>query len=217
MLKKLGNNLLTGIVISLPIVVTVFVFVLLIRNIGTPVSQTLILPLFAVFDKSFPDTGVGKMLLDIFSTFVVLIFITGLGVFSRFFLTKMLINLSEAAINKIPGIGTVYRTVKQIVDTFSKQNKAVFQYVVMVEFPRKGLYSIGFVTSTARGEVQARTGETVINVFVPTTPNPTSGFLIMVPESEVKRLDMTVGEAMKLVISGGAVVPQWKNEPAAKE
>ena len=106
--------------------------------------------------------------------------------------------------------------------SFSKQNKAVFQSVVMLEFPRAGLYAVGFVTSEAQGEIQERTGEVVVNVFVPTTPNPTSGFLIMVPKEDLTYLDMTVGDAMKLIISGGAVVPKWAGAdanplPAEKE
>jgi uncharacterized membrane protein len=85
----------------------------------------------------------------------------------------------------------------------------MFQRVVLVEFPRPGLYSIGFVTSETVGEAQAKTKETVINVFVPTTPNPTSGFLVLVPREKVTELSMSVAEGMKLVISGGAVVPPY--------
>lgn len=213
MLKKLGNYLLTGIIIALPLGVTLFVFIFLIRNIGNPVSQILFVPLFSMFDQTFPNSGLGKMLIDALSTLIVLLFITAIGALSTFFFARMLINISESIINKIPGMGLVYRTVKQIVDTFSKQNKAVFQYVVMLEFPRNGMYAVGFVTSSAKGEIQERTGETVINVFVPTTPNPTSGFLVMVPDNQLTRLDMSVGEAMKLIISGGAVVPPWTKNP----
>lgn len=209
MFKKFGNYLLTGTVIALPLTVTLFVIIFLVRNIGTPVSQLLFAPLFNHFDKTFPTSGFDVLMLDLISTLVVLCFITALGVLSKFFFARILIGISEVAINKIPGVGLVYRTVKQIVDTFSKQNKAVFQSVVMLEFPRTGLYAVGFVTSEAQGEIQARTGEVVVNVFVPTTPNPTSGFLIMVPKDSLTYLDMTVGDAMKLIISGGAVVPKW--------
>ena len=209
MLKRFGNYLLTGTLIALPITVTVFLLVVLVRNIGTPVSQIVFVPLFASLDANLPETGAGKMMIDALSTLIVVFFIAAIGLASKFFLARMLINLSESAINKIPVIGLVYRTVKQIVDTFSKENKAVFQSVVLLEFPRAGLYGIGFVTSKAKGEVQSRTGEVVVNVFVPTTPNPTSGFLIMAPQEQLTYLDMSVGDAMKLIISGGAVVPEW--------
>ena len=105
-------------------------------------------------------------------------------------------------------MGKVYKTVKQIVDTFSKQNKAVFQKAVLVEYPRKGCYSVGFLTSEATGEVAPLKDEKMYNVFVPTTPNPTGGFLLILPESEIRILKMSVGEAMKFIISGGAVNPE---------
>lgn len=212
MIKKLGNYLLAGVVLALPIGVTIFVFLFLIRNIGTPVSQLFFAPIFEHLDATLPNSGAGKIMLDIVATLVVIILITILGAVSKFFFARWIINISELAINKIPGVGLVYRTVKQIVDTFSKQNKAVFQAVALVEFPRKGMYAVGFITSKAQGEVQDKTGEVVVNVFVPTTPNPTSGFLVMIPENDITYLDMSVGDAMKLIISGGAVVPQYKSK-----
>lgn len=212
MLKKLGNYLLTGALIALPLTVTVFVAVLLINNIGTPVSQIVFAPIFAHFDAAFPNSGAGKILLDFISTIVVVLLITALGVLSQFFLGKMLISYFESLMRRIPVVGTVYKTVRQIVDTFSKEKKAVFQKVVLVEFPREGLFSVGFLTGDAKGEIQSKTGEKLINIFVPTTPNPTSGFLVMVEESKVVILDMSVGDAMKLIISGGAVVPDWNGK-----
>lgn len=212
MLKKLGNYLLTGALIALPLTVTVFVAVLLINNIGTPVSQIVFSPIFAHFDAAFPNSGAGKILMDFISTIVVVLLITALGVLSQFFLGKMLISYFESLMRRIPVVGTVYKTVRQIVDTFSKEKKAVFQKVVLVEFPREGLFSVGFLTGEAKGEIQSKTGEKLINIFVPTTPNPTSGFLVMVEESKVVILDMSVGDAMKLIISGGAVVPDWSDK-----
>lgn len=217
MLKKLGNYLIAGIVLALPIGITIFVFMFLIRNIGTPVSQLLFEPLAKHLDATLPNAGAGKILVDFCSTIIVLIFITIIGIASKFLFAKWIINISEILINKIPVIGLVYRTVKQIVDTFSKQNKAVFQAVALVEFPRKGMYAVGFITSKAQGEVQEKTGEVVVNVFVPTTPNPTSGFLVMIPENEITYLDMSVGDAMKLIISGGAVVPEYLTKKATTE
>ena len=95
-----------------------------------------------------------------------------------------------------------------------KSTHALFSKAVMVEFPRKGLWSIGFLTNKAQGEPQAKTTEEVWTVFVPTTPNPTTGFLVMLPERDIVPLDMSVGEAMKMIISGGAVVPPWPPVPA---
>lgn len=222
MLKTIRNSFITGIIVVLPLTITVFVVVFLIGKIGTPVSEIVFAPIFNFFGRDFPQNAVGSTLLDLVSTLIVLALITAIGFFSRFFFGKLLINLSEFLIEKIPFARTVYKTVKQIVDTFSKQKKAVFQEVVLTEFPRKGMYAIGFLTSDSKGEVQAKTGERVLNVFIPTTPNPTSGFLVMIPEDSVTHLDMTISEGMKLIISGGAVVPPWgdfegSGELAAKD
>ena len=110
---------------------------------------------------------------------------------------------------KFPLINLIYNTVKQIVDTFTQQQKAVFQEVVLIEYPRKGVYAIGFLTNRAKGEIQALTGEELVNVFVPTTPNPTSGFLLMLPKESVVSMQMSISDGMKLIISGGAVVPPY--------
>lgn len=216
MFKKLGNYLLAGTVILLPIAVTVFLLMFLVRHLGTPATDILVRPVLDAFDKALPNSQFGAAVLDCASTVLVLVLVAAIGALSRFFMARALIGLSERAINKIPGVGLVYRTVKQIVDTFSKNNKAVFQYAVLVEFPRRDAYSVGFVTGECGGEIGSKTGAEFVNVFVPTTPNPTSGFLMMIDKREITRLDMTVGEAMKLIISGGAVVPPWNAEKPSK-
>ena len=93
---------------------------------------------------------------------------------------------------------------------YSKKKKSIFQRVVLVEYPRKGIYQLGFVTSDTKGEARERVGLALLNVFVPTTPNPTSGVLVLVPSEETISLDMSVAEAMKMVISGGAVAPEHR-------
>ncbi len=209
MIKVLRNSIITGLIIILPLTVTLFILYFLITKIGSPVSQTVIEPLIKQLGFHISDSPLWSILLNFIATLFVMVIIAVVGFFSKFFFGKLAISVSESLIHKIPIAKQIYNTVKQIVDTFSKQNKAVFQQVVMVEFPSKGLYSIGFLTSTAKGEIQSKTGETVVNVFVPTTPNPTSGFLIMVPKQNVTYLDMSVSEGMKLIISFGAVTPNW--------
>ena len=216
MLKRLGNYFLTGVIITLPIIVTVFLLLFLIRNIGAPVSKFALIPIFEHFGVAMPESGVGGVAFDFLSTIVVVVFVTILGLFSQFLFAKFLISLSERLINKIPFIGMVYRTVKQIVDTFAKQKKTVFQKVVLIEFPRKGTFSVGFVTSQTEGEVAKKTDSDCVNVFVPTTPNPTSGFLMAVEKDSVKYLDMSVGDAMKFIISGGAVASNAETETPQK-
>jgi len=124
----------------------------------------------------------------------------------------MLFNFFEGILVKVPLINLVYNTVKQIVDTFSQQNNAIFQEVVLIEYPRKGVYAVGFLTNQAKGEIQEKTGENLVNVFVPTTPNPTSGFLLMLPNDAVIPMEMTIAEGMKLIISGGAVAPPYNGQ-----
>ncbi len=210
MIKKIGNYFFTGLFIALPLAITAFLILFLIRNIGEPASDFLLKPILAQFEKSVPSTGLGGMMVDFFSMIIVVALITSLGVLSQFIATKFVISISEKAINKIPFVGVVYRTAKQIVDTFSKQNKAVFQKVALVEFPRKGVWSVGFLTSQTKGEIATISDEKLLNIFVPTTPNPTSGFLMAVPEKDVVFLEMSVGDAMKFIISGGAVTPDIK-------
>jgi uncharacterized membrane protein len=128
---------------------------------------------------------------------------------------KLFFEVGGRFIESIPGVGAVYNTVKQIVDTFNTQNRNLFNTVVLVEYPRKGVWTVGFLTSKEPSEVQDKIGREIWTVFVPTTPNPTSGFLLMFPREDVVELEMSVGEGMKMVISGGAVVPP-RPAPAAK-
>ena len=151
------------------------------------------------------------------SALIVVVFITLIGYLSTFFLGRLAINLSEAIIGKIPFANTIYKTVKQIVDTFSKQKKAVFQAAVLIEFPREGVYSVGFLTGEGRGELSEKAGEELLNVFVPTTPNPTSGFLMLLKKEQVVTLDMSVSDAMKFIVSFGAVVPAHSAQQAKEK
>ena len=141
---------------------------------------------------------------------VVIAVVLGAGVFATNVIGRKLVRFFENLLTRVPFISKVYFTIKQIRDAFIGQEHTLFNSVALVEFPRAGLYSVGFVTSEAGGEVQDRTKERVVCVFVPTTPNPTSGFLVFVPQEKLIALSMTVEEAMKLVISGGALVPPFK-------
>jgi len=152
---------------------------------------------------------------DVIATFVVLLLITLLGFLSNYVFGKFFFKVIERFIERIPGIGAVYNSVKQIVTTFGTQNRNLFNKVVLVEFPREGVWTLGFLTNKQQGEPQTKIAADVWTVFVPTTPNPTSGFLIMLPSSKVVELDMPVGDGMKMIISGGAVVPTWPHVTAA--
>lgn len=212
MLRTFRNGFIAGLILLAPLAATIFVVNLLRERVGRPISDFL----FYFVDPSFRELPGVPLLLDIAAIMVVIVFITGLGFLSNYVIGKFFVNLGERAIEAVPFVNTVYRTVKQIVDTFSKQQKAVFQKVVLTEYPRKGVYVIGFLTSEAKGEVQEKTGAEVINIFVPTTPNPTSGFLLMVPRTDLIEMDMSVGDGMKLIVSGGAVSPKWPGPDGPK-
>lgn len=208
-LASLRNAFVTGLLLLAPIAVTWLVFSWLVEKVGGGFRDLF----FFYVPKTLRDAPTLGILWDILSTLIVIVLVTTLGYFSRLFLGRYFGAAAERFISNIPGIGTVYNTVKQIVDTFSTQNRNLFSKVVLVEFPRPGAYAIAFLTNRAQGEPQAKTKEEVWTLFVPTTPNPTSGFLIMVPKAALIELEMSVGEGMKMVISGGSVVPPWP--PAA--
>ena len=210
MFRSLRNAFITGIVVILPLGVTFILINLLLVKLGNPASQFF----FWYLDSEWRNLPAVKFALETTSVFVVFSLITVLGYGSRFVLGRIILVGLERLLDRVPFINTVYRTVKQIVDTFGQQEKAVFQEVVLIEYPRKRCYALGFLTSTAKGEIQASTGEHIVNVFVPTTPNPTSGFLLMLPEEDIKQLQMSIADGMKLVISGGAVVPDPKTSEA---
>lgn len=203
MFRSIRNAFITGIVVVLPLGVTIIVINFLLERLGNPASNFF----FWFLDPSLRDVAAVQFGLEIISVVVVFLLITLLGYGSRFVFGRILLGGLEQLMNRVPLINTVYRTAKQIVDTFSQQKKAVFQEVVLIEYPRERCYALGFLTSTAKGETQDATGEHIVNIFVPTTPNPTSGFLLMLPETDIKRLKMSIPDGMKLIISGGALVP----------
>jgi len=204
-LASLRNAFVTGLLLLAPIAVTWLVFSWLVEKVGGGFRGVF----FFYVPETLRNAPTLGILWDILSTIIVVVLVTTLGYFSRLFLGRYFGTAAERFISNIPGIGTVYNTVKQIVDTFSTQNRNLFSKVVLVEFPRPGAYAIAFLTNKAQGEPQAKTKEEVWTLFVPTTPNPTSGFLIMVPKAQLIELEMSVGEGMKMVISGGSVVPPW--------
>ncbi|HCI57016.1 MAG TPA: hypothetical protein DEW74_02720 [Opitutae bacterium] len=203
MLQKLKGWFVTGVLMLMPLGVTFFVIKFLLDKVGQPASVLF----FGRWTHVLGQQWMG-WIMDILSFLVVIAIITTFGWLSQFVFGRLLLSITEKCIKAIPIINTIYKSVQQIVETIGKNKKAIFQQAVLVPFPSQGLYSIGFLTNRSTGETQSKTTEDVYNVFVPTTPNPTSGFLIMVPEAKMVRLDMSVGDAIKLIISGGTVSPE---------
>lgn len=204
-LKSVRNAFFSGLILITPLAVTLFLINFLVSKIGKPTRDFF----FPAFREQLGSSPWMDITLSLFSTLIVLIIITIIGWFSQLLIGRFMVTLAEKSLAKVPLVKGIYSSVKQIVETFSKRKKAIFQKIVLVEFPLQGSYAIGFLTGEAKGEIQAKTKEDMLNIFVPTTPNPTSGFLIMVPRKNVHEMDMKVSDGMKLIISGGAVVPEY--------
>jgi uncharacterized membrane protein len=203
-LKKLRNYLIGGLLVWIPIMVTVWVL----RFVARILDQSLVLLPRAWRPETLVGIyvpGVGVILS------LLLLFLTGLLV-KNLFGGRMVAGL-ESLVRRVPVIGPIYGGAKTFSETVLTDTGRSFKQVVMVEFPRKGIFSIGFITSHDLEEVQAKTAQEVTCVFVPTTPNPTTGFIILVPKDEVVMMDMTVDEAFKMLLTLGVVVPRWKNKP----
>lgn len=134
------------------------------------------------------------------------------GVFAANFVGRSLVHWWESVLERIPVVRSIYSAAKNFAEVVFSDSSQSFKKVLLIEYPRKGVYSLAFQTSTQLGEIQGRTGEDVVCTFVPTTPNPTSGVIIMVPRKDVIELDMDVDEALKMIISLGVVVPTWRND-----
>jgi len=134
------------------------------------------------------------------------------GVLAANIVGRSMVGLWESMLERIPVVRSVYSAAKNFAEIVFSDSSQSFKKVLLIQYPRKGLYSLAFQTSSQLGEVQGRTGEEVICVFVPTTPNPTSGVIIIVPRKDVIELDMDVDEALKMIISLGVVVPTWRND-----
>jgi uncharacterized membrane protein len=199
MRKKIKQVLWTGIVAVIPIGVTVYIFFFLISMMDS---------ILAIIPEHYhPDVLIGfhipglGVILIILLTFLI-------GLITKSYLGKKVIDWGENLVNKIPVVRNIYQPTKQLVDSMFTGGVKNFNRVVLIEFPRKGVYTIGFVTGLARGEIRERIGKDCINVYVPTTPNPTSGYFVVVAERELINLDMSVEEAFRMIISVGLVVPE---------
>jgi uncharacterized membrane protein len=202
--RDLRNYLIAGLLIWIPVMVTVWV----IRFLSGILDQSLLLlpPSWrpeAIFGHYIPGVGIVLSLL--------LLLVTGIVVRNLF--GGQIVAGVENLVRRIPVVGAIYGGAKTFSETVLTDKGKSFKQVVMVEFPRTGIYSIGFITSEELAEVQSRTAEDVVCVFVPTTPNPTTGFIVMVPRDKVVRLDMTVDEAFKMLLTLGVVVPRWQKKP----
>ena len=207
---KLRRYLVAGLLVWVPL----FVTVLIIRfGVGLMDRTLRLLPeqyrpeilLQQLFNTAEPVVIPG---LGVILTLVVLLLT---GVLAANFVGRAFVGGWESLLHRIPIVRSIYSGAKNFAEIVFSDSSDSFKQVLLVEYPRKGLYSLAFQTSSELGEVQGRTGEDVVCCFVPTTPNPTSGFIIIVPRKDITVLDMDVDEALKMIISLGVVVPKWRN------
>lgn len=148
-----------------------------------------------------------------FGLLVVVAALTLIGMLTAGFAGRLFVKLSEAVLQRMPVIRSIYSAVKQIFETVLAQKTNAFREVVLIEYPRPGLWVLGFIAGTTAGEVGERLDQDMVNVFVPTTPNPTSGFLLFVPRKDLTVLDMTIEDGIKMVVSTGIITPPAKAKP----
>lgn len=202
------NNFLTGLIIVAPVVITIYLTWTIIEFVDARV-----VPL--VPEVYNPRTYI-KYDIPGFGLFIFLVFTTVVGYFTRNLFGRQLVRMAEGWVDRLPIVRTIYNALKQIVETILSQSSTSFQKACLVEYPRKGIWAIAFISTETKGEIPGRANQTdMVSVFLPTTPNPTSGFLLFVPAGDVVELDMTVEEAAKLVISAGLVMPPTLEEREA--
>lgn len=202
----LRRNFIAGLLTVLPIVITVWIIGWIIALLE---SAILLLPRALRPENLLPFyvPGLGAI--------VTLAMIVALGFAVSTLVSQRLSRMVNRWLLRIPVFRGIYGAVKRLVEAILTPQQQSFRRVVLIEYPRRGVYAVGLVTGITEGEVQARTAARVVNVFVPTTPNPTSGYYVLVPEDDVIPLSMTVEEAFKLVMSGGIVTPEAAASEAA--
>jgi uncharacterized membrane protein len=206
-MKRIRRYLVAGILVWVPLGITL----LLIRMLVGFMDRTL--GLIPVAYR--PETLLGFQIpgLGVILTIIILL-VTGVLVAN--IVGRSVIGGWESLLERIPVVRSIYSAAKNFAEIVFSDSGNAFKKVLLVEYPRKGIYTLTFQTATEMGEVQGRTGDDVVCCFVPTTPNPTSGFIIVVPRSDVIELDMTVDEAAKLIMSLGVVVPKWTKEQTSE-
>ena len=191
---RIRNNFIAGIVVLIPIGITLYLTLAIVK------VSSKILPKEINPNNYLPYNIPGIEII------IALILITLIGWLSLSFIGKKLLNIFDNILNKIPILRTIYSAFAQMLETLTK-NKVSKKNVVLVEYPRKGTWAVGFATNKNTGEIKNKIGQEVVNVFVPTTPNPTSGFLLMFPKEDVIYLDITFEQASKFIVSAGSTNP----------
>lgn len=199
---RFKTHLFSGLLVLAPLFLTFLVLGYLVRLadgfIVNPLFRLLPIQLDQTFEIVFTKLAIA---------FVVMLFTILVGILAEKFIIRRMFVVGEELLKGIPVFNKVYGSIREIADAFFGDKRGVFRRVVFIEYPRKGIYALGFVTQDKRWEIHERTGKDVFTVFIPSPPNPATGFFIFVPREEMINADMTVEEGIKTVISGGCVVP----------
>jgi len=204
----------TGLAVVLPGVITLAVVKWF---FGTVSSMTDLLLFFLPKTLTHENDGFGPMFWywSVLAFALAVVIVTVVGVLARYYFGKRMIKLADSLMLRVPVLNKIYGTIKQVDEAFTSGKKSSFKTVVLVEYPREGIYSVGFLTSEQADEVEQKTGKKCVCVFIPTTPIPTGGFLIIVPEEKVIKLDMSVADGFKYIISVGALAQEQKSSSSS--
>jgi uncharacterized membrane protein len=201
--QDIKNDLIAGLLVVIPLATTIWLTV--------AVAKWSIDILIRIPKQLNPFDSLNPLMTDLLNITVglavPLIGILSIGLMARNIAGKWLLDFGERSLQAIPLAGSVYKTLKQILETLLKDSKTKFRRVVMVEYPREGVWTIGFVTGIVSSQIQCHLTQKTLSVFIPTTPNPTSGWYAIVPEEDVIDLDLSIEDAFKVLISGGIVSP----------
>ena len=212
-MKRVKASFYSGLIAILPIVITVYIFNWIFQIFLNLLQDSF---LTVAVRSIVLQTGLGKeqdlhlytqILINVLSFVTLILLLIAIGTAMRVFLFKKIGAFLNNLLVKIPLFSQIYSTITQIISLFASDRQKSYQKVVMFEYPRQGIYSIGFMTSDSNHFVEEVTGEEMCNVFLPTSPNPTSGMFIVLKKSEVRVLDLKVDDAIKLIISGGVILP----------
>lgn len=206
--QRLRAYMFAGILVTAPIFITFYLAWLFVTFVDSKINPLIPAKYNPETYLPFAVPGLGLLILIIALMLV--------GALTAGFFGRLWMRLSERILSQMPVIRNVYSAVKQILETVLAQQSNAFREAVLIEYPRRGMWAIGFLTGITKGEVQNLTEEECINVFLPTTPNPTSGFLLFVPKKDIVPLSMSVEDAIKMVISGGIVTPPDKRPAAVR-
>ena len=202
------RTFVTGLFIVLPVLVTVWVISLIFGAVDGTVTPVLTEAVRLITPGQWLANAWVKYIAPLVSVLLAVFIIYIIGLVGGNVLGRQVLRWMESILMHIPVVRGIYSATRQFVDTFSRPGGNAFRSVVMVEFPREGTWSLGLVTGEASGEVAARAKSKLITVFVPTSPNPTGGYVLFVPDDKVVRLEMSVDDAMKIIISGGVLTPE---------